>query len=152
MNTNTISDLKNIICELIKIFEELIELEKSKLQTIINKNLLVLEESMKKEQVYSLKLKGFDIKREKLQRELFNKENITFKECIQLIPEGYQEEFRHLFDTLKSHTESFNKYNKEVKNLLEINVYKLDKIIDSKKNPIITTQKSISKPFSSRKV
>ena len=77
-----IQKLHDILTELTAIFEELFELESVKIDAIAANDIPKLDNCMKDEQVISMRLRGLDAKREKVQAEL-RMPGLTFKEIIE---------------------------------------------------------------------
>ena len=64
------SNFIKLLNDYIALFDALIEVEQEKLIAAKKNRVTFVEEAMKKEQVFILKLRGFDKKREQLQQKL----------------------------------------------------------------------------------
>ncbi len=118
----TIIDFHNIVIHLIELLEALISIEKDKLESITSKNLDVLNNCIKNEQVLVLKLKGLDKKREQILSAL-GYDGLTYKEIISRLPAEEKEESSKLFATLQKTTDDFHAINDSVKVALDVNLH-----------------------------
>lgn len=118
----TIIDFYSIVISLIELLENLISVEKNKLEAVASKNLEVLNTCIKNEQVQVLKLKGLDKKREQTLTAL-GYQNLTFREILAKLPADQKEEGNKLFTTLQKATTEFNAINDSVKVALDVNLH-----------------------------
>lgn len=124
-------NLISIINQLISLFLELENLQKNKLKAITENNLKALEESMKQEQVFIMKLKGLDKKRDTTLQSL-GYENLTFKEIIASITdEVMKNDLASLYTDLELALKNFQVAQNSVKTLLESNIHAIDMIFEN---------------------
>lgn len=123
------TELLNLITKNTVLFDELAEIQQIKLNAVKDQNTAQLEDCMKKEQAHTLALRGFDKKREELQKEL-SFHGKTFREIIPLVPEEFQEPYQTAFTKL---TDAYNNYRTNAdcaKEMLEVSIYKLGSVIN----------------------
>jgi len=79
---NNYAEIKEVIEEYIKLMDLLIDFEQKKLNAVKDKDIQKLDSFLKEEQVYLLKLKGLDQKREGIQKKL-GVEGLTYRQIIE---------------------------------------------------------------------
>lgn len=127
---SSIDSFTAVINELINFFDSLLALEDRKLLAIKNNDVILLEDYIKEEQVYVLKLRGLDKKRETIQAELgFGK--LSFKEIIASADSELHEKLLPLFEVLNKNMELFKNTNASSKLLIERNLYNIEKLLES---------------------
>lgn len=124
----TMKDLITLISQMIQFFTDLYAIEKEKLEAAQKRNLIDLEECMKKEQAALLRLRGLDKKREDIQKAL-SFENLSFREILQKVEGNEQKELKTLFDSLQNQYTLYNSISSSVKEIIENNLYKVDQIL-----------------------
>ena len=73
----TLDDFLDLAEKLILLFDDLTDIEQTKLEAVTEKNIDSLNECMKEEQAYLLQFRGLDKKREAIQKDLgFEKKEI----------------------------------------------------------------------------
>lgn len=117
---NTLYELLKENAELYKIF---LDLEYKKYDAVIKNDIKSLDDIISKEQAYYLKLRGIELKREKLMDSLEMggktlKEIIDSSECEKL--EEQYEELRNTITELK-------KINNLIKTVIEVRINRIDK-------------------------
>lgn len=118
------TELLNLIEKHTALFDELAEIQQIKLKAITEENTIVLEDCMRKEQAHTLALRGFDKKREEMQKAM-SLDGKTFRDIIPLVPEEFQDTFQAAFTKL---TDAYNNYRTVsdcTKEMLEVSIYKL---------------------------
>jgi len=97
----------NSFCEVIKemlaLFSDLIGFENKKLDAIAANDVALLDQYMKDEQVYLLKMKGLEQKREKVQEQL-GAAGLSFSELIGRFSGPEQDALNALYDELSAKT------------------------------------------------
>lgn len=125
---HTINDFIQIIQELILFFDEMISVETEKFKAVDIRDLVKLNESMKKEQAFLLKLRGLDKKREQIQADL-SFQNKPFREIIPLLPPTERSKIEALFKTLEEKYSSYHSIADKSKNVIEESLLELDGIL-----------------------
>lgn len=159
---NTIHDFIDIIHDIISFFEELTLVEQNKLEAIHTNNIARMEEYMKKEQAFILKLRGMDKKREQIQKEL-GYENFTYREIIDHSPDDIKDTLNQLYQKLEQKLTVYKSVSNHANSAIELNIHKIDTVIEklkekksSQKNgafPNKGTERPIEKkPFTSKKI
>ncbi|WP_027400145.1 flagellar export chaperone FlgN [Anaerovorax odorimutans] len=121
---------KKIITEYIKILDQIIILENNKLKTIAENDVNSLDKLIKDEQVYILKLKGIDIKREKLQKEM-NMEDFSFSEIISAADGDEKQLLKSDYEVLLRKAEELKAASDNSKLSIELNLHKIDLLLSS---------------------
>ena len=119
---------RSIIIELTELFLELAATEQEKLKAITGNNLKGLEESMKKEQVSIMKLKGLEKRREESQAAL-GLLNMSFKEIIEKLDGEQVLDLGQLYTNLEEALTLFNKNAESAKTAIETNLYSIDSVL-----------------------
>ena len=84
---------------LIVFYQQFLELETNKYQILRQSQLEHLDQTLKDEQAFTLKARGFELERKAL-LEKFEIPEVTFKELISLYPPGLQQKAFELYHTL----------------------------------------------------
>lgn len=122
------TQFKNLIDEYIALFDQLIAFESKKLDAIAANDVELLDLQMKDEQAYLLKLKGLDIKREKLQKQM-NMESLSFREIISKLDGESKEVLQKSFEILTRKTEEMKAAAKSTKSYIELHLHSLNLLI-----------------------
>ena len=148
---------RTVIIELTELFLELAATEQEKLKAITGNNLKGLEESMKKEQVSIMKLKGLEKRREESQAAL-GLLNMSFKEIIEKLDGEQVLDLGQLYTNLEEALTLFNKNAESAKTAIETNLYSIESALEQlneKENTNKTMEDAetkIPKSFSSTRV
>ena len=81
----TLDDFIDLLEKLILLFDDLADVEQTKLEAVTDKDIDTLSDCMKEEQVFLLQFRGIDKKRETIQKDL-GFENMKFSEIISISP------------------------------------------------------------------
>lgn len=117
---------KNVIKNMIVLFQNLERLEQKKIDAVSKNNLTALEETMNKEQAEILKLRGAERELYSIQKQC-GWEGKTFREILLLISGDDKKEFEELFHQFSSAMKSFQMTNEEAKQSLNIQIYTINK-------------------------
>lgn len=121
-------ELLNLVEKNTALFQELADVQQIKFEAAQEQDAARLEECMKKEQAHTLALRGFDKKREELQKKL-SFEGKTFRELIPLVPDEYRELYETAFANLSDAYDHYRSTADCAKEMIEINIYKIGNII-----------------------
>ena len=123
----TLDDFIDLLEKLILLFDDLADVEQTKLEAATNKDIDTLSDCMKEEQVFLLQFRGLDKKRETIQKDL-GFENMKFSEIISHIKDKqYKQEFEELYNTLKETMDYYQQIHNNAKSIIEINLIGIDK-------------------------
>lgn len=126
-----------VIQEMIDFFEQFQTLEKVKLESVRDNDIIKLEECMKKEQAEILVLRGLERKQAQIQKEL-GFENATFREIIDLAPVEQKAELEAMYTELSNSLETFKSTTDGIKKTIELNMYAIDnalkRMVENKKH------------------
>ena len=86
----------SLIHDFIDLFRSLTTVEQQKLDAAVANDLSILEDCMKKEQAFVLRLRGLEQQRDTLQRKLKMKD-LKFREILSRVPDEVKEELTPLF-------------------------------------------------------
>ena len=111
--------------------DELTELQKEKTRAVRLDDLLAVNECMKKEQVLSLSLRGMEIQREKLLREL-GLEKFPLSAMAERCPPEVRAEARRAAQRLRDRYMIYKSAAQTSRSALEINLHQLEKMIEEK--------------------
>ena len=76
-----LDDFLDLLEKLVLLFDDLTEIEQTKLEAVTKKDIDTLNDCMKEEQAYLLQFRGLDKKRESIQKDL-GFENMKFSQII----------------------------------------------------------------------
>ena len=126
----TLDDFIDLLEKLILLFDDLADVEQTKLEAVTDKDIDTLSDCMKEEQVFLLQFRGLDKKRETIQKDL-GFENMKFSEIISHIKDTqYKQEFQELYNTLKETMDYYQQIHNNAKSIIEINLMGIDKALE----------------------
>lgn len=128
----------SIIHELITLFEELIQIELTKLEAVKNNRITHLQDCMNHEQAAIMKLRGLDKKREACQEKLGYK-GYKFQEILKEYSDD-DGQLKKAFDKLTKQIRQFQKVNEGAQAMIEINIHAINKKINSSPNDSKTSK------------
>lgn len=131
------NDFITIIEDLIHLFQELIQIEQTKLEAVKNNRITYVEDCMNKEQAAIMKLRGLDKKREICQDKLGYKD-YTFQQILSELPDPEDNPLKKLFDTLSRQIKQFQSVNESARSVIEINLHMIDKTLKNSQNGIVS--------------
>lgn len=109
--------------------EELTGVEQNKTQAVIQGDREAVEQCMKKEQILSLKLRGYDKKRETLLRAL-DMTGVPLRDIMDHCPKGAEKETKEVSDALRRQYAIFKAASEVAQNTLECNLHAIEKIME----------------------
>lgn len=127
------SDFITVIEELILLFQHLIQVEQTKLESIRKNRITYVEDCMNQEQAAIMKLRGLDKRREDCQKKL-GFSGYTFQQILAEVNGEQQETLKKLFDSLSQQVRLFQDTNDSAKSMLEINLHLINKAIQTSPN------------------
>lgn len=122
---NNYMQIKDIIDEYIKLMDLLINFENEKLEAVKMKDINKLDTFLKEEQVYLLKLRGLDKKREDIQKNM-GFEGMTYREIIQTSEGSLRSELENSYGILSAKTQQFNQILNTLKTHIDIRLHTID--------------------------
>ncbi len=131
------NDFISVIEDLIRLFQELMVIEQSKLEAVAKNRITHVEDCMNQEQAAILKLRGLDKKRETCQEELGWK-NDTFQQILTKASEPERSQLKKLFDSLTHQVRQFQEINESARSMIEINLHMINKEINNSQNDTTT--------------
>lgn len=127
------NDFITVIEDLTQLFQELIQIEQTKLEAAKKNRITHVEECMNREQAAILKLKGLDRKREICQETLGFKD-YTFQEILSRTSGSEHEQLRSLFNDLSNYVRLFQDTNDSARTMIELNIHKINNAISNTQN------------------
>ncbi|MBS4981885.1 MAG: flagellar export chaperone FlgN [Lachnospiraceae bacterium] len=127
---NEYASFIGVIKEFIQLFETLIPIEQKKLDSAIHNQVSFVEDCMNQEQAAVLRLRGLELKRQKVQKEL-GMENLTFKQLIEEAPEDIKDSLVPLFNELNEKVASFRSISDSVKDTIAVNLHTIQSALAS---------------------
>ncbi|HIX28262.1 MAG TPA: flagellar protein FlgN [Candidatus Blautia stercoravium] len=123
-------DFISLIKEFIQLFDALISVEQQKLDAAVSNQVSFVEECMKKEQAFVLRLRGLEKRRESLQENMDMKD-FTFSRILEKAPPEAKEQLSPLFQQLSQRVRDFQNVNESAKDAIQLNLYKLQSAIQT---------------------
>jgi len=127
------NDFINVIEDLILLFQDLIQIEQTKLEAVKNNRITYVEDCMNREQAAIMRMRGLDKKRESCQEKLGFK-NYTFQQILTESKNHESLQLKQLFDKLSNQVRQFQRVNEGVHSLIEINLYSINKTISKSRD------------------
>ena len=119
----------SLIKELIELFDALIAVEQKKLDSVVNNNISVVEECMKKEQAFVLRLRGLEQQRESIQTAM-GMQGMAFREILTKVPQEILDELAPLFQEHSEKVRAFQSVNDNAKDAIQVNLYQIQSVLD----------------------
>ena len=122
---NDYSSFIEVIREFIQLFEALIPIEQKKLDSAVHNQV-----SMNQEQAAVLRLRGLELKRQKIQKDL-GMEQLTFKQLIEEAPEDVKVSLIPLFNELNEKVALFRSVSDSAKDTIAVNLHMIQSALSS---------------------
>lgn len=110
-------------------YKEFLEFEKIKLEDVTNNRIDLIDEHVKKEEVFLLRSKGFEVKREAFLKEL-GFENLTMSEIIEKTPQDFKEKVSSLFSELSEVLLDLKEINSRCNSMIELRLHRIEKTLN----------------------
>ena len=120
------NDFIVVIEDMIHLFQELIQIEQSKLEAAVKNRVTHVEDCMNQEQAAILKLRGLEKKREVCQEQLGYK-NDTFQQILSKTTGTEHIQLKKLFDSLTYQVRLFQEVNESARSMIEVNLHMINK-------------------------
>lgn len=127
------NDFITVIEDLIQLFQELIQIEQTKLEASKKNRITYVEDCMNREQAAIMKLRGLDKKRETCQERLGYKD-YTFQQILSETSDTEHNRLKKLFDALTHQVRQFQDTNESARSMIEINLHMINKTINNSQN------------------
>lgn len=125
------SSFAEIIKDFIRLFDALISIEQTKLDSAVANKVSFVEECMNKEQAAILKLRGLEHKREAEQARL-GAEGLTFRQILEKSSEEDALILEPLFEELSGKVQDFQSISSSAKEMIELNLHNIRTALHSK--------------------
>lgn len=133
MTLSNLQTFEALIAELLHFFDEGISLEQEKIQVIKKNRVSFLDEYMKKEQAFILKLRGYDRTRETLQTQLGYADK-SFQEILSSCSKEEYECLQPLFYQLTQKVTLFQELSLNAKDLIKVQLHNIETLIAEASN------------------
>ena len=120
----------SLIHDFIDLFRSLTTVEQQKLDAAVANDLSILEDCMKKEQAFVLRLRGLEQQRDTLQRKLKMKD-LKFREILSRVPDEVKEELTPLFQELSEKVRIFQSINASAQDAISVNLHNIQSVLKS---------------------
>ena len=120
-------DYLKLMTGLTHTLEELTQVEQDKNDAASQGNLIAVEECMKREQVLSLSLRGYDQKRDKILAEL-GLQGVALSQMEAHSPDEFQMETKRVIEKLRRQYKLFQAASETARNTLEINLRAIERM------------------------
>ena len=110
-------------------YKEFLEFEKTKLEDVTNNRIDLIDNHVKKEEVFLLRSKGFEVKRESFLKEL-GLDDLTMSEIIEKTPEGSKEKLSLIFSELSEVLLDLKEINSRCNSMIELRLHRIEKTIN----------------------
>lgn len=125
----TIEDFMAVIKELIQFLENVTTIEKRKLESAAKNDIFGVEKCITSEQAESLKLRGIELKREKIQAAL-SLDGLSFREIISKTDDEHRAEITALYSRLQNTLDLYKSTSSSAVKIIENNLYKINKQLE----------------------
>lgn len=119
-----------LIEEYIDLFDHLTLVEEKKIEAINKNQITFVENCMNQEQAAVLKLRGLDLRREQLLKEL-GMEGLSFRQVIEHMPDS-SAVLLPLYNRLSERIKTFRALSDSAKDLIEVNLHVINSALNEK--------------------
>lgn len=123
-------EYSSLMEEFLALFDSLISVEQKKLDAAIENQVSFVEECMKKEQAFVLRLRGLEQHRESLQ-EAMGMKDLTFRELLEKVPAEVKEDLEPKFQELSRKVTAFQNINENAKDAIMVNLHNIQTAMES---------------------
>ena len=124
------TSFSELIKEYADMFDSLIKVEEQKIDAINKNQVTFVEDCMNQEQAAILKLRGLELQRAEVMKEL-GCEGLTFRQVIEKYPE-HSALLLPLFQQLSDRLQTFRSLNDNAKDLIEVNLHVINSLLNEK--------------------
>lgn len=124
-------EFKDIIGQLIRVFQQLTKIEQVKLNAVAGKHIGTVEDCVTQQQALLLKLRGLEQARERAQKKA-GYDGLQFRQILEKVPDAEREELLGLFDGLSREIQMFREVNENSNEILRTNIHSIDKALRKK--------------------
>lgn len=121
-------------CELMKeyilLFDSLIQIQEEKIEAINKNQITHVENCMNQEQAAVLKMRGLELQRDAVMKEL-HCEDLTFQQVIEQ-NSAYSASLLPLFQQLSNRLQTFRSISDTAKDLIEMNLHVINSVLEKK--------------------
>lgn len=138
-------------------YKEFLNFETKKLDDVANNRIKLMDEHVKNEEVFLLKCRGFEVKRQAFLKEL-GLENMLMRDVIKQAPEEMREQLDSVFSELSEAILDLKEINNRCNSMIELRLHKIEKTLNQLEESKQKSQKGPTKgekkftDFISRKV
>lgn len=126
---DNLQTLYNTLKEQLELYNSYLELEKEKYNVIIRDDVIELDKIVSQEQVFFLKSRGLEAKRESVLKKM-NMQGKTLKEVVDLIDENERDKFLDIHKKIYSILTAFKEKNDQCKDLVQIRLHRAQTMIN----------------------
>lgn len=124
-----LDNLYDVLKEQLDLYEEFLVVEQKKYDIILADDVKKLDEIVTQEQVFFLKSRGLDQKREHLLKEL-GFAGKTLKQLIELVDEPDKDKFKKMHHDIFNVLRDFKEKNNQCQDLVQIRLYRAQTMIN----------------------
>jgi DNA-binding transcriptional MerR regulator len=120
--------LYKLLRENAELYDNFLELEYKKYDAVLKDDILTLDDLVSKEQVYYLKMRGLEQRREKVLKDLGFSDK-TLKEIVEMSKDEQKLQLTGIYGELNKLINEFKKINNLCKTIIEVRLHRVDKIV-----------------------
>lgn len=124
-----LENLYDVLKEQLDLYEEFLVVEQKKYDIILADDVKKLDEIVTQEQVFFLKSRGLDQKRERLLKEL-GFAGKTLKQLIELVDEPDKDKFKKMHYDIFNVLQDFKEKNNQCQDLVQVRLYRAQTMIN----------------------
>ncbi|NCC86417.1 MAG: hypothetical protein EOM05_00925 [Clostridia bacterium] len=110
-------------------YKEFLEFETKKLDDVANNRIDIMDEHVKKEEVFLLKSRGFEVKREEFLKNV-GLENMSMSEVIKTSPEESRGQMSDAFSELSDIVLDLKEINSRCNSMIELRLHRIEKTLN----------------------
>jgi len=123
-------DFHELLSNMVSFFDELIDLENRKIDAIAVNDIKKLDEYMKEEQAFTMRLRGLEMKREKLQKQ-YGFEGMILREIIEETGGEDKEKLQQAYDMLEERMKNVKDAVECANKFIELHLEGISNILES---------------------
>lgn len=129
MDVNQVKIFYNLMQQYLVFYKEFLDFETKKLDDVANNRIDIMDEHVKKEEVFLLKSRGFEAKREEFLKNA-GFENMSMSEVINTSPEESRGQLSDVFSELSDILLDLKEINSRCNSMIELRLHRIEKTLN----------------------
>ena len=129
MDVNQVKIFYNLMQQYLVFYKEFLDFETKKLDDVANNRIDIMDEHVKKEEVFLLKSRGLEVKREEFLKNA-GLESMSMSEVIKTSPEELKGQLSDDFSELSDIVMDLKEINSRCNSMIELRLHRIEKTLN----------------------